>query len=113
MALPPKSVPGNFDDQLESLVARIKSEGWDKRLGIDLKTLQNDLVAQRAEKAKDAELKQAYELHHRTFTQNQGDRYGRFMQGLEIARAAHRLQPEVLKSLDGYKRKTRPRKATP
>jgi uncharacterized protein YciI len=114
MANTVSSVPAIFDDQLEAFVARVKSEGWDKKFSVDLKTLTADLSAQRAEKGKDLELKQAYEQHHKAHLRNQAERYARYMESLEVVRAAHRNQPDVLKSLDPYKRKSAPRKkATP
>ena len=104
------AVPSSFDDQLEALITRIKSEGWDKKFSLDVKTLDVDLKGQRSEKQKDVKLLQDYEAFHRLFTVAQGERYGRYMQALEILRAAHRTQPDVLKSLEPFKRQSTPRK---
>lgn len=98
------SVPATFDDQLESLISRIKAEGWDKKYSIDLKTLDASLKTQRAQKTKDQELKQAYTVHHKIFVAEQGTRYQQYMEALSVLRGAHRNKPEILKSLEGYKR---------
>lgn len=109
----PISVPRNFDDQAASFASRIKSEGWDKKHGIDLKTLDADVKAQREGKQKDEELAQAAKKFHNAFLVEQADRYQRFMTALEIVRAANRTRPEVLKTLSSFKRPTgtpRPKK---
>lgn len=105
----PTPVPNNFDDQFEALLTRIKSEGWDKKFGIDVKTLDVDFKTQRTEKQKDHELQQNYQAFHSAFTASQSERYQRYMKALEMLRAAHRDQPDILKSLVGFKRKSTPR----
>ncbi len=98
-------VPTNFDDQVEALVARSKAEGWDKKFSIDVKSMEMRLKAHRTAKPKDAELRQAYEQHHKSFTLDQSVLYKQYIESLGILRAAHRSQPEVLRSLDVFKRK--------
>ena len=103
------TVPKNFDDQLAALVSRIKSEGWDKKHGLDVKELDKDLQLQRGEKQKDAELEQAYKKFHLGFVADQAARYQRFMTAVSILRAAYRGQPAVVKSLAAFKRPVGPR----
>ena len=98
-------VPTNFDDPVEALVARSKAEGWDKKFSIDVKSMEMRLKAHRTAKPKDAELRQAYEQHHKSFTLDQSVLYKQYIESLGILRAAHRSQPEVLRSLDVFKRK--------
>ena len=98
-------VPTNFDDQVEALVARSKAEGWDKKFSIDVKSMEMRLKAHRTAKPKDAEVRQAYEQHHKSFTLDQSVLYKQYIESLGILRAAHRSQPEVLRSLDVFKRK--------
>ena len=104
------SVPSNFDDQLESLINRIKAEGWDKKFSLDVQELEASLITQRAGKVRDLLLKQEFDAHHRGFTTGQSERYAQYMQALNILRAAHHRKPDVLKSLEGFKRKTSARK---
>ena len=104
------SVPSNFDAQLDSLTNRIRSEGWDKKFSLDLKQLNRALKTQRSDKQKDSKLRQDYQAFHRRFTSGQSARYAMYMQALTILRAAHRNQPDVLKSLEGFKRKSTARK---
>jgi len=105
MATKNLSVPANFDDQAEALVARIRAEGWEKKYSIDVRTIEAGLKTHRIAKQKDAELRQAYELHHKGFTIDQAVLYKQYVESLGILRAAHRNQPEVMRSLDGFKRK--------
>lgn len=98
------SVPKNFDDQLAALVGRIKSEGWDKKHGLDVKELDKDLQSQRGERQKDSELEQAYKKFHTTFLADQAARYHRFMTAVSVLRAAYRGDPAVVKSLAAFKR---------
>src|SRR2546423_1525187 len=104
MPAKPSPVQNNFDDQLESFINRVKTEGWDKKYSIDVTTLAAELIAQRAQRAKDNELKQAYDLHHKTFLAEQSARFQHYMEALSLLRGAHRNQPEIMKSLEGFKR---------
>lgn len=113
MATKNTPVPAKFDDQLEALIDRIKAEGWDKKYSIDLKALSAALTAQRSGKAKDAALKQAFEVHHKSFLVEQAARYKQYMDALALLRAAHRSTPEVLGSLAGFKRQTAAKKKKP
>ena len=99
------AVPSSFDDQLEALITRIKAEGWDKRYSIDVKAMEAGLKEHRVAKQKDAELRQAFEQHHKAFLDDQVALYKQFVEALGVLRAVHRSQPEVLRSLDGFKRK--------
>lgn len=107
------SVPAKFDDQLEALIDRIKAEGWDKKFSIDLKVLTAALAAQRSQKSKDLALKQAYDVHHKTFLNEQVSRYQQYMDALSVVRAAHRSTPEILASLGAFKRPTGAKKKKP
>lgn len=98
-------VPTNFDDQVEALIARSKAEGWDKKFSIDVKSMEMRLKAHRAAKPKDAELRQAYEQHHKGFSLDQAVLYKQYVESVGILRAAHRSLPDVLRSLDVFKRK--------
>jgi hypothetical protein len=106
-------VPAKFDDQLEALIERIKAEGWDKKFSIDVKALSVALVAQRAQKGKDVALKQAYDVHHKTFLGDQAGRYRQYMDALSVIRAAHRSTPEILASLGSFKRAGSSRRKKP
>ena len=98
-------VPTNFDDQLDALLTRTKAEGWDKKYSIDVKSMEAALKIHRGAKQKDAELRQLYEQHHKSFAVAQSELYRQYMEALGILRAAHRSQPEVMRSLDVFKRK--------
>lgn len=99
-------VPAHFEDQLDALLVRIKAEGWDKRFSIDAKSMDAGLKEHRAAKQKDAELRQAFEQHHKALLDDQVVLYRQYVEALGVLRAAHRSQPEVLRSLDGFKRKS-------
>src|SRR5262249_36267953 len=112
----PSSVPRTFDDLLAAFNARTASEGWDSKHGINLPQLESDLKHQRTGHHKDQELRQAYELYHHTFRDEEAERYHRFMSALEIIRSAYRRNPEVLKSLSVFKRQSsssRSKRSTP
>ncbi len=98
-------VPSNFDTQLDALIVRVKAEGWDKKYSIDTRPIELALKTHRTAKQKDAELRQAYEQHHKFLTDEQASLYRQYVEILGIMRAVHRSQPEVLRSLDGFKRK--------
>lgn len=105
----PPSVPRNFDENLSGLIARVRSEGWDKKHSLDIKTLDADLKAQRDDRQRDQELEQSYKQHHRRFLGDQADRYQRYMKTLQVLRAVFRDEPAVLRSLDLFKRASGPR----
>lgn len=101
--IPP--VPSNFDDQLAALITRIKQEGWDQQFSIDVKSMETGLKAHRSAKSKDAELRQVYVQHHKGFGIDRLALYRQFVESLGVLRAAHVNQPEVLRSLEVFKRK--------
>lgn len=99
IAKPPKT----FDDQLERLVAHLKTNKL-ALPGVDTKALEADLKAQRDEKQADMELLARYEAAHQRFLAAQSDRYGRYMKAVKILRAASIDDPAELRGLDQFKR---------
>ncbi len=104
------SVPKIFDEQLQSLLAYIKEKNW-TLLGIDLKVLEDHLQKQREEKQKDLELERKYLEFHQQFSENQSERYSDYMKTVEVLRAAHRDDPEILRALEQFKRPVTGKKA--
>lgn len=92
-----------FDDQLERLVQHLKGQKLSLP-GIDTKTLEADLKAQRDEKQADVERKARYEAEHRRFLEAQAERYARYNKAVRILRATHWDDPANLKELAQFKR---------
>jgi len=71
--------------------------------------LTTDLANQRAERqAKlDLELERQLASASEAFLRSQAVRYARYMQTLEVLRAAHRNDPEVQKALEQFKREAK------
>ena len=101
-----------FDDQLERLVAHMKT-GKLSLPGVDIKDLEADLKAQRDEKQADMELLARYEAAHQRFLVAQSERYARYMKAVKILRAAHIDDPAELRGLDQFKRPRSSKKAEP
>ncbi len=107
-------VPRNLDTLFQALIDRIKMEGWDKRYNIELKTIETRLKTYCTNLTKDVALSQAYLLHHKGVAQERAVLYQLYMDILELLRAGNRSQPDMLRSLDVFKRKgSAHRKKTP
>ena len=109
MARRPATPQRTFDDQLERLVQHLKAQKLTLP-GLDAKTLEADLKAQREEKQADLEGKARYEAEHRRFLEAQSERYARYNRAVRILRATHSDSPADLRGLAQFKR---PRGAKP
>jgi hypothetical protein len=108
MAMAKKSfapVPKNIESLFQALIDRIKVEGWDKRYNIDLKTIEAKLASYCSDLTKDVALNQSYLLHHKGIAQDRVLLYQLYMDVLAVLRAGNRSQPDMLRSLDVFKRK--------
>lgn len=99
-------VPRDFDDQLEALITYIQQQGW-TITGLDEGRLAEDLVQQRADRQRHFDLERQMASFRQAFLAAQSERYARYMQALEVLRAAHRNDPEVQKALAQFKRRSR------
>lgn len=103
----PPSVPRTFAEQLTAFVARAKAEGWAKKNGLDVATLDSDSQLQQKEKQKGMELDQAIRQFNQKFRADQAGRYRRFRMAVDVVRSAYQDQPEVIDSLAAFKRPSR------
>lgn len=101
------SVPRTFAEQLAAFVTRAKAEGWAKKNGIDVSTLDTDAQFQQAEKQKRMELDQEMRQFKKKFRADEAARYRRFRTALDVIRSAYQEQPEVIDSLMAFKRPLR------
>lgn len=101
------SVPRTFAEQLTAFVARAKAEGWARKNGIDVATLDTDGQLQQAEKQKRIELDQEMRQFKKKFRVDEAARYRRFRTALNVVRSAYQEQPEVIDSLVAFKRPSR------
>ena len=97
--------PRNIDALLQALLSRVKEEGWDKGYNIDVKALETMLSEYRTRQAKAAALSQAYLLHIKGISQDRAELYRSYMETVLLLRARNRSQPDILRSLDVFKRK--------
>lgn len=100
---PITGVPKTFDDQLEGFVSFLKANKI-SGLGIDVKQIEADLKAQRAQRQADLEAERTYKTLHRTFMEDQSGRYSRYITALSVLRAANRDNASALKGLAQFKR---------
>lgn len=97
-------VHGSSDQQLDGFCSYLKEVGWNLT-GVSLRDLQTDLRIQREQRQRLVDLRKQLESAQREFLTTQGERFGRFMKALCVARAAFRDEPEVLARLDAFKRR--------
>ena len=98
-----------FDDDLDSFGGLMKENGWTS-FGITAEQLEQDAIAQRAQRAEHDALEAKWQAAHEAFGQAQEERYERFAAALGAARAAFRKDKSVMAALARYKRSMRPTK---
>jgi len=92
-----------FDDVLEALVLLFVTKGWSFP-GIDLAQLEEDVAAQRCQRAEHDAKQREYLALHETFGLEQEARYRRFAKALNAARGVFCTDKAVMAELDMFKR---------